>query len=107
MQLATLDGVSTAPSSQIAPIGAISSRSFGRRGAHMSYSLIAKFYELTGSTDGHIARLLGMPRSTVQAFRTGKLNEKLTEAQRERLVEAARSYRQEVYEMVAEIELLS
>lgn len=73
----------------------------------MPYSLIAKFYELTGWTDGHIASLLEMPRSTVQAFRTGKLSENLTEAQRERLVTAARAYRQEVYEMVAEMELFS
>jgi predicted XRE-type DNA-binding protein len=73
----------------------------------MPYSLIAKFYDLTGWTDSQIAGLLGIPRSTVQAFRTAKLNENLSEAQREKLIEAARRYRQEVYEMVAEMELFS
>lgn len=89
---------------------------FGRRGvigmAANRFSLIAAFYELTGWTDAQIAALLSsptrtMPRSTVQAFRTQKLDENLSDDQRERILEAAKQYRQQVYEAVAQMELYS
>lgn len=73
----------------------------------MPYSLIAAFYELTGWTDAQIAQLLGLPRSTVQAFRTAKLTENLTPDQRETLLRQAQAYRQQVYETVAMMELYS
>lgn len=81
---------------------------FGRRGqSHMAFSLIASFYELTGWTDVQIAQLLGTARSNVQAFRTGKLPENLTQEQRDKLLNAARAYQAQVQASVAEMELYS
>lgn len=72
------------------------------------FSMIAKFYELTGASDFEISNILGgISRSTVQAYRTERLPENLSEEQKERLIKAAQHYRQQVYEMVAELELYS
>jgi len=73
----------------------------------MAFSLIATFYDLTGWTDSRIAQMLNMPRSTVQAFRSGKLTENLNPEQRDALVKAAQQYRLWVYNTVAEMELRS
>lgn len=80
---------------------------------HRKVSLIEKFAELTGWSDGDIAVLMTisatekLARSTVQAYRTHTLPEALTEAQKAKLLDAARAYRQQVYEQVAEMELYS
>lgn len=76
-------------------------------GLHMveRISLVERLATLTGWTDNDIASLLGMARSTVQAYRSGRLEENLTEKQREVIVKGAREYRDQVYQAVAEIEL--
>lgn len=81
-------------------------RLFGRRGL-MTFSLIAALSELTGWTDLQIGQLLGMARSNVQAFRTGRLRENLTEEQRTKILEAAKAHQAQVNAAVAEIELYS
>lgn len=83
---------------------------FGKREAsHMviHVSLVEKFAALTGASDQEIARLLNIARSTAQAYRTGRLEENLNERQKANLVTAARAFRQQVYEAVAELEMFS
>ena len=83
---------------------------FGRRDSifmALRISLIEKFAALTSCSDGEIARLLGMSRSTVQAYRTGRLEENLSAQQKHKLVSAAQTYRQQIYEAVAELEMFS
>lgn len=75
------------------------------------FSLIERFAELTGATDNEIASIISanaagdISRSTVQAYRTKRLPENLSDRQKDNLVQAARHYRQQVYERVAEMEL--
>lgn len=74
-----------------------------KRGA----GLIARLADLTGASDGEIAHILDMGRSTVQAYRTERLQENLSDAQVKMIVDAAHRYLEEVQRGVAEIELLS
>lgn len=71
------------------------------------YSLVSAFANLTGYSDGDIALLTGLGRSTIQAYRVGRLEEKLNDAQKQKLLEVAQAYRLQVYEAVAEMELLT
>lgn len=69
--------------------------------------LIARFAELTRATDSDIASLLGLGRSTVQAYRTDRIPEKLSDAQVELLVTKANEYLAHVSKTIAEMEMLT
>lgn len=62
---------------------------------------------VTGWTDGEIAPIVGLAKSTVQAQRTGRRRFYLTAVQRDALVKALRLYRDQVIEGVLEIEMLA
>lgn len=69
--------------------------------------LIARLAELTGASDGEISSLLNIPRSTVQAYRVGRISENLTEQHVQQIVAAAHVYLEQVRQAVAELELFT
>ena len=67
--------------------------------------LILVAYEVTRWTDLEMGDLLGIPKSSVQAIRAGRMPEKLTAAQRDLLIDEMRGFADDVQDALAEIEM--
>lgn len=73
----------------------------------MPLPLLQLAREATNWTDPQLAGLLGIPPSSVQAIRVGRMPEKLTPAQTEALITELRGFLEDGAEVLAEIELRS
>lgn len=62
---------------------------------------------ITGWSDGDIARIVGLARSTVQAQRCGRIPTNLRQEQTAALINAVRMYRDQVVAGTAELELFA
>lgn len=71
------------------------------------FSIIDEVERITGASDGDLAVVMDIARSTVQAYRAGRRNENnLTKAQRELLLDYARRFRDAIVKDVFKLELM-
>jgi hypothetical protein len=70
-------------------------------------SILAKVAGITGATDAELATVTGLGRSTVQAYRGGRLPEHLDGMQLQALLNLARLYRDQVAQDVEELEMFA
>jgi hypothetical protein len=72
-----------------------------------AYSLLGKAKDITGWSDLQLSQIVGLGRSTVQAYVSGRLPEYLDGKQTVALLNALRLYRDQVAQAVAEAELFA
>lgn len=70
-------------------------------------SMLAKAATILGLSDGELAQLVGLGRSTVQAYRSGRLPEHLDGKQVQTLLRACELVRDRIVQDVIELELMS
>lgn len=70
-------------------------------------SLLGKAGALLGASDGDLAQITGLGRSTVQAYRSGRLPEHLDGMQLQALLNACRLYRDQIAQDVEELEMFA
>lgn len=70
-------------------------------------NLLERVAFITGWSDGEIAELIGVGRSTVQAQRSGRLPINVTDVQKKSLIFALKTYARQVAEDVEEFELFA
>lgn len=72
-----------------------------------TYSLLRTAKDITGWSDHEIAQIVGIGRSTVQAYVSNRLPEYLDGKQTQALLNALRLYRDQVVADVAKAELFA
>lgn len=73
----------------------------------LPYTLLGKAKDITGWSDAQLAQVVGLGRSTVQAYVSGRLPEYLDGQQTRALLDALRLYRDQVSQSVMEAELFA
>lgn len=71
------------------------------------FCLVDRVQKITGWSDNDIAVIVGLGRSTIQAYRSGRLPEYLDGQQIHNLMQALALFRDKLIQDVAELELMT